>query len=264
MAGADLTEIARHRKADPPKLIHLVRGDLDWIVMKCLEKDRACRYETANGVAMDVLRHLNTEPVVARPPSRLYEFQKTVRRHKFGFAAAAALFTVLAIGVLVSAWQARRALQAEAVAKERLAESQAVSKFIMGVFLSPDPARDGRTITVAETLDRAVTNLDRDLAAQPALRAQLQATLGRTYYALGIYRKAIPLEEKLYDYYLKNLGMENTSTIYAMGQLAACYDKVGRRDEALKLREQALALCRKVNGPEHPSTLMAMNNLANS
>ena len=121
MAGADLTEIARHRKADPPKLIHLVRGDLDWIVMKCLEKDRACRYETANGVAMDVLRHLNTEPVVARPPSRLYEFQKTVRRHKFGFAAGGAVIVSLLIGLGVSTWmfvQEKKAHQ-EATAAER-------------------------------------------------------------------------------------------------------------------------------------------------
>src|ERR1017187_10334361 len=242
MLDAERATTASQRQTEPPKLIHLLKGDLDWIVMKCLEKDRGRRYETANGLAADIKRHLNTEPVVARPPSKLYEFQKTVRRHKFGFAAAAALFTVLAIGVLVSAWQARRALQAEAVATEGLAESQAVSKFMMRVFQSPDPERDGRTITVAETLDRAVTNLDRDLGAQPALRAQLQATLGGTYYALGIYREAIPLEEKLYDYYLKNLGMENTNTLSAMGQLAACYDKAGRRDEALKLREQVLAL----------------------
>ena len=193
MLDAERATTASHRQTEPPKLIHLLKGDLDWIVMKCLEKDRTRRYETANAVAMDLRRHLSCEPVLACPPSRLYEFQKTVRRHKFGFAAAAALFTVLAIGVLVSAWQARRALQAEAVARERLAESQAVSKFMMRVFQSPDPERDGRTITVAETLDRAVTNLDRDLAAQPALRAQLQATLGRTYYALGIYREAIPL-----------------------------------------------------------------------
>ncbi len=112
MAGADLTAIARHRKAEPPKLIHLVRGDLDWIVMKCLEKDRTRRYETANGLAMDILRHLNCEPVVARPPSRLYEFQKTVRRHKFGFAAAAALIMVLAVGALVSTLEALRAKRA--------------------------------------------------------------------------------------------------------------------------------------------------------
>jgi serine/threonine protein kinase/tetratricopeptide (TPR) repeat protein len=271
MRDVDLTAIALHRQSAPPRLIKSVRGDLDWIVMKCLEKDRSRRYETANGLVRDVERHLNDEPVVARPPSKFYEFQKTVRRHKFGFATAAALVTVLAVGLLVSAREAaranreaRRALQAEAVAKERLAESQAVSKLMMGVFRSPDPARDGRTITVAETLDRAVTNLDRDLAAQPALRAQLQATLGGTYYALGLYRKAIPLEEKLYDYYLKKLGTENTNTLRVMAMVANCYDQAGRRGEALKLREQVLALDRKVHGPEHPNTLMAMHSLADS
>jgi len=86
--------------------IHLLRGDLDWIVMKCLEKDRARRYETANGLARDIQRHLNSEPVVARPPSPLYEFQKTVRRHKLGFAAAAAVMITLAGGVLVSSLEA--------------------------------------------------------------------------------------------------------------------------------------------------------------
>jgi hypothetical protein len=113
MQGADLTAIAKHRKAEPPKLIHLVRGDLDWIVMKALEKDRTRRYETANGLAADIQRHLNDEPVVARPPSRLYEFQKTVRRHKFGFAAAAAVIMVLAAGVVASTSEAIRARRAE-------------------------------------------------------------------------------------------------------------------------------------------------------
>ena len=87
--------------------------------MKCLEKDRARRYDTANGVAMDIQRHLSNEPVLARPPSRMYEFQKTVRRHKFGFAAAAGLIAVLAIGVLLSTWQAVRAVKAERLANEQ-------------------------------------------------------------------------------------------------------------------------------------------------
>src|ERR1019366_8624269 len=102
MLGADLTAIAKQRKVEPPRLIHLVRGDLDWIVMKALEKDRTRRYETANGLAMDVQRYLADEPIVARPPSRLYEFQKTVRRHRFGFAAAAAVVAALVIALCVA------------------------------------------------------------------------------------------------------------------------------------------------------------------
>jgi len=87
--------------------------DLDWIVMKCLEKDRARRYDTANGLAADLKRHLNNEPVVARPPSRLYEFQKTVRRHKVGFAATATVIVALLAGVIASTWEAIRATRAE-------------------------------------------------------------------------------------------------------------------------------------------------------
>src|SRR5262245_62074879 len=91
MVQADLTSVAKHQAAEPPKLINLVHGDLDWIVMKCLEKDRARRYETANGLAADLKRHLNNEPVVARPPSAAYRFQKLVRRNKLAFMAAGAV-----------------------------------------------------------------------------------------------------------------------------------------------------------------------------
>src|SRR6185436_6990409 len=105
-----------------PKLIHLVRGDLDWIVMKCLEKDRTRRYETANGLAMDLQRHLNNEPVVARPPSTVYRFQKLVRRNRGAAFAVAAVLTVLVLGALVSTWQAfeaRRARDAEKQERRR-------------------------------------------------------------------------------------------------------------------------------------------------
>jgi WD40 repeat protein/serine/threonine protein kinase len=90
--------------------------DLDWIVMKCLEKDRARRYETANGLAMDITRHLTNEPVMARPPSKFYEFQKTVRRHKVGFMATVAIIAALTAGIMLSTWQAIRATQAQAAA----------------------------------------------------------------------------------------------------------------------------------------------------
>jgi WD40 repeat protein len=126
LQGEDLTTTAKRRSADKSKLLHQLKGDLDWIVLKCLEKDRTRRYETANGLAADLKRHLNNEPVLARPPSRLYEFQKTVRRHKFGFAAAAALITVLAVGILISTWQAARATHAkrEALAAQAQATTQ--------------------------------------------------------------------------------------------------------------------------------------------
>src|SRR5438067_637462 len=120
MAEGELTTVAKHRHTEAPRLIHLVRGDLDWIVMKCLEKDRMRRYETANGLASDIQRHLNNEPVVARPPSTVYRFQKLVRRNKLAFAGASAVAVALVVGAAVSTWQAIRAThfrrQAEAEA----------------------------------------------------------------------------------------------------------------------------------------------------
>ncbi len=113
LQGEDLTTTAKRHGAEVPKLVSQLCGDLDWIVMRCLEKDRTRRYETANGLAMDLKRHLNNETVVARPPSKLYELQKAFRRHKVGFAATAAIVVVLAAGVLVSTWQAVRAKAAE-------------------------------------------------------------------------------------------------------------------------------------------------------
>ena len=123
LQGEDLSTTATRRAAEAPKLISQLRGDLDWIVMKCLEKDRTRRYETANGLAFDIKRHLNLEPVLARPPSKFYEFQKTVRRHKFGFAATAAIIVVLAVGVVMTTWQSVQATRAkkEAVVNEQKA-----------------------------------------------------------------------------------------------------------------------------------------------
>jgi hypothetical protein len=102
--GTELTTIAAHRLAEPPKLISQMKGDLDWIVMKALEKDRRRRFETANGLAMDVQRYLNHEPVAARPPSRLYQFHKLVRRHRITFAAIVAVTVALLFGLGLSSW----------------------------------------------------------------------------------------------------------------------------------------------------------------
>ena len=102
MHDAELKDVALSRRTEAAKLIHLVRGDLDWVVMKALEKDRARRYETANGLAMDIQRHLQNEPVVARPPSNLYKFQKLVRRNKLAFLAAGAVNAALILALAVA------------------------------------------------------------------------------------------------------------------------------------------------------------------
>jgi serine/threonine protein kinase len=99
-----LPSIAAHRQIEPRRLGLMIRGDLDWIVMKSLEKDRTRRYETANGFAMDVERFLNDEPVMATPPSARYKLRKLIKRNKGAFAAAALVFLVLTLGVIGTTW----------------------------------------------------------------------------------------------------------------------------------------------------------------
>ncbi len=129
MLDGELTTTAKHRQTEAPKLIHLLRGDLDWIVMKAMEKDRTRRYETANGLATDVQRYLQSEPVVARPPSALYRAQKLVRRNKLLFAAGAAVTLALLLGIVASTWQAVRAtrFRDEARGAAWRAENEAVA-----------------------------------------------------------------------------------------------------------------------------------------
>ena len=114
LQGGELTTAAKRRSADTSKLLHQLKGDLDWIVMKCLEKDRSRRYETANGLVADLKRHLNNEPVVARPPTAAYRFQKAFRRNKLAFAAASAVILTLIAGLSFSTWAFLRERKAHA------------------------------------------------------------------------------------------------------------------------------------------------------
>src|SRR3989441_9990702 len=117
LAHGDLTSVAKARGSEPPKLRHLIRGDLDWIVMKALEKDRTRRYETANALAADLRRHLNNEPVIARPHSAGYRFYKAWQRNKLAFAAGGSVAAALLLGVVASSWQAIEANRARVAEK---------------------------------------------------------------------------------------------------------------------------------------------------
>ena len=128
LQGDELTTTAKRRSVDSSRLASLLRGDLDWIVMKCLEKDRTRRYETANGPAVDLKRHLNNETVMARPPSSAYRFQKLVRRNKFAFLAAAAVFVALCLGIIATTVQSVRATRAKREALTSRQEAEANEK----------------------------------------------------------------------------------------------------------------------------------------
>jgi serine/threonine protein kinase/WD40 repeat protein len=156
LQGEELSTTATRRAAEAPKLISLLRGDLDWIVMKCLEKDRTRRYETANGLASDLKRHLANETVVARPPSSAYRFQKLIRRNKLAFGAAAAVIIALVAGLCLAAigWRqtsVERDKAVQAQAREEAQRQQAQASEQKAIAAEAAQARL-RALAEAETL----------------------------------------------------------------------------------------------------------------
>jgi len=145
LADADLTEVARQRQSEPAKFARFIRGDLDWIVMKCLEKDRTRRYETANGLAMDLRRYLNNEPVVARPPSASYRFQKLVRRNKLAVAAVTGVAIALLLGMGLSTWLGL------AERKARLQKEALIKLFVEGQITRTSSPREYKEVLLSET-----------------------------------------------------------------------------------------------------------------
>src|SRR5262249_10143331 len=119
-----LATIAARRKTEPARLAKMVRGELDWIVMKALEKDRSRRYETANGLAREIRRYLDGDPVEAGPPSAAYRLRTLARKHRAALALAAAFGAVLAAATAISAWQTARAIRAEAKAQVNLIKAR--------------------------------------------------------------------------------------------------------------------------------------------
>jgi len=234
-----------------------IDADLDWIVMKCLEKDRNRRYETANGLAADIQRHLNDEPVLARPPSRLYEFQKTVHRHKVGFAATAAVIATLAAGVAVSVWQARKsALEAaKATRAERKAQAEAeranqeselaraAKDFLIQQVLGVNPYMEGvpdpNRRALVERVDRAIGT---QFTNQPRVEAELRYALGDAYAGIGDPIGMIKQLERVLEIRRREFGLTNSDTLWALASTAEEYYKIGRKDESEKLLREGLAI----------------------
>jgi tetratricopeptide (TPR) repeat protein len=272
--GAEgLTTAARRRSVDSSKLRHQLRGDLDWITMKCLEKDRMRRYETANGLAVDIQRHLTNEPVAARPPSAAYKVQKFVRRNKAVFAGAALLLTVVLTGTVISATQAlrarkelRRALVAEAQAQAEKANAEAALHFIQDDVLSqasPGYQAD-RDLKVRTLLDRVAQRLERATGRAPLVEAAIRQTLGSIYTELGDYAKAIELYEGALRLDREHLGESNPETLRSLYGLAMAYWWSGGAAQAEPLTRQGLEESRAVLGEKDPLTLQFMQARAST
>jgi len=245
--------------------------DLDWIVMKCLEKDQRRRYETANGLAMDVERYLTSQPVVARPPSRLYEFQKTVRRHKVGFVAVGAVGLALLLGTLVSAWQAVRATRAQAAAEEQATTAEAALRFIQEDLLGQaDPFRSGslsapdRTLTLLQAIERASGELEARYEDPPLVEASIRQTIGRAYRRLGEYEAAQQHLQASFDLFEQEVGREDLRALSTQQELAWLLTEHSGYAEATRMTREVLRIREAKLGPEHPLTLDSLQCLGTS
>jgi serine/threonine protein kinase/tetratricopeptide (TPR) repeat protein len=284
-----LPSVAAQRRTEPGRLAKEVRGELDWIVMRALEKDRTRRYDSASNLARDVERFLHDEPVEAGPPGTAYRLKKLLRRHRGPVAAVTAVFLALLAGVLVSTWLAVRAVRAEAeerrqrdTAEAEKRTAEAVRAFLLNDLLQQaDAAAQADRLrelggsgfvvrenpTIKELLDRASAGLaperiEQKFPGQPLIQAEILETVGNAYEGIGEYARAIAHLKRAADLCRTHLGSDHPDTVSVLHELARTYLRAGKTAEAIALYEKVRDARTANLGPDHPHTLATLNNLA--
>jgi tetratricopeptide (TPR) repeat protein len=243
------------------------RGDLETIVSKALEKDKNRRYSSASGLAADLQRYLDNQPISARRASAGYQVKKFAQRHKALVTGLSAALGILVMGVVASTWEAVRARRAEAEAERQSAVAQAVNDFLRTDLLAqasafnqngtPDP-----NLTVHTALDRAAARVEGRFASQPLVEASIRETIGASYIDLALYPQAQVQLERALAIRRRQQGEAHRDTIGAMVSLAAVYERNGRLPHAEELYKKVLDLDERRNSPPDSATLRAMNGLA--
>jgi serine/threonine protein kinase/Flp pilus assembly protein TadD len=268
--GQAATTVSAQRRSDPKRLSQLIRGELDWIVMKCLEKDRDRRYETASSLARDIERYLHDEPVQACPPSTWYRFRKFARRRKAVLVTGGLVSLALVAGSAISTWQAFRATQAEELARrkkveaeDKAAEAKAIFRYLVeDLLVSADPELTlGRKLSVLDVLANGEKRIDAAFPDQPLVEAALRHTLGTIYFQLGEYKKAQPHLSRAVELRARHLGSENPETLDSMTSLAVVLARQGNFREAENLTRTTIRLQETILGDEHRKTLLSKHNL---
>jgi serine/threonine protein kinase/Tfp pilus assembly protein PilF len=291
--------VATKRSAGARQLNRLVRGELDWIVMKALEKDRGRRYETANGLAMDLRRYRHAEPVLAAPPSASYRIRKFVRRHRGAVAAGSLVAASLLAGIVAFAWQAQQE-------RERARELEQVAQFQSEMLSQLDPTEVGTRLerNAREQLDAALSDpgvdeaerserraelakvwenvnstdmaidlidtsilkpaeaaVDRQFRDQPLVDARLRDVLAGQYLVIGQADPAFALERKSLELRERQLGPTHRDTLSSMNNLGEILSHQGKLPEAQKYFERALAARERAFGPDDADTLPSVMSL---
>ncbi len=257
-SAATLVTVAARRHTEPRKLSSMLRGELDWIVMKALEKERQRRYETASGLAMDVRRYLAGEPVTAAPPSASYRFRKFVVRHRVPVAAASLVVAALLVAVAGISWQAR-------VARAQLEKAERIAEFMADMLegVEPGVARGRDTTMLQEMMSSAAARIEKgDLARSPEAELRLRATIGTVFRELALYDEAskmlapaVPLARSLHD-------GDHEETAEALGNLGQLLNDQDELEKAEPLYREALAMDRRLFPGDDPRVATDLNNLA--
>ena len=254
---------AKSRGTDLSTLTRQLRGDLDWITMKALEKEPARRYASPSELAAEIRRYLSDEPVLAGPPSAGYRFRKLVRRHRVGVFAAVAVLTAVVVGGTVSGWQAVRATRAERVARQEAETALQVSNFLVDLFRVSDPGvAQGDDLTAKQILEKGREKIENELQSQPLVRARLLATIGEITSNLGLYDEALDLLEASYDTRRRQLGDDHLDTGRGLHLLGRAHADRGDDLAARESFEAAQTILEQHLGGESPEVADNLNDLA--
>ena len=253
--------IARFRRTTADALRRELRTDLDWIILKAMEKDRTRRYETANGLALELERHLRNEPVLAHAPSAAYRARKFIRRHRLGVAftgVVAVLLTLFGVGMGIQAFRIARERDR---AEQETAKAQAVNEFLQRMLASANPWVDGRDVKVVDVLDQAAGEIDASLADLPEVESAVRGTLGRTYRELGLQPEAEVQLERALDLYRRTHPEDDAGTAALLNELGVLREMQGAYEIADSLFEGSLRIRERELGRAHLVTAESLNNL---
>jgi len=253
---ATSTARAEARGTEPGQLVTLLKGDLDWITLKALEKDRERRYGTPSALAIDVEHYLENRPVEARPASAAYRLRKYVRRHAVGVSVVAGAAVLLVAFAVMQTVELRRSM------RER-DRADRIAGFMTDMFKVSDPSEArGNSITAREILDKSSKEIETGLAKDPELKAQMMHVMGNVYQSLGLFSRAEKLSKQAMDTRLRVLGQESPDTLASEAQLTRSIYQEGRYAEAEKLGRELLGVQSRVLGTNNRDTLNTESDLA--
>jgi non-specific serine/threonine protein kinase/serine/threonine-protein kinase len=248
--GGASTEAARRRRTDPASLRRELSGELDWITMKALEKDRTRRYGSPAELAADIERHLRHEPVLAGPPGAAYRLRKFVRRHRIGVAAGGTVALALILGLVLATVGLVRARRAERVARHEAAKANRVSELMIGMFDDLNPSVPGHVVTPQQLLERGLGRVESELRDEPLLRARMKGYMAGAFASLGDSERGLKLAEQTVALHREHLPPDHYSLAHSLGLLGDIVSDTGDLERAERLHLEALGIWERLLGPE--------------